>query len=84
LEVREMLEGAGAVLSSAVRERWEGGGSNGGEEKEGKEENLKEIDARKGVDGEETESVEWNGGGSDSDDFTACSEACGYCGKCSS
>ncbi|KAL7934608.1 hypothetical protein V8C35DRAFT_326998 [Trichoderma chlorosporum] len=70
LEIRHRLPDTGAVFSDPVRDQWfEWLGDSG--------------DAGEGQSGE-------SGGdrGSDSDsdsgDFTACNEECGYCGKCSS
>lgn len=79
LEVRKMLGDVGGVLSGEVMGNWERASvvSQGvGEEKvEG------DTTSNSGDDGvEDLEDVEWHDG--DGSDFTACTDACGYCGKC--
>ncbi|KAK3680857.1 hypothetical protein B0T22DRAFT_434969 [Podospora appendiculata] len=74
LDVREQLPDAGEVLSRLVRARWEDAcvtTTNEAGEQDG---------AKSGMDGDLI--LDWEetkpGG-----DFTSCSSACGYCGKCS-
>ncbi|KXJ91020.1 hypothetical protein Micbo1qcDRAFT_205046 [Microdochium bolleyi] len=68
LEVRKQLPGAGNALSSAVRSAW--GARVVARKKEPASPEL-------------TSKMHWAGSDDETDDFTACSDACGYCGRCS-
>ncbi|KAK3386658.1 hypothetical protein B0H63DRAFT_468179 [Podospora didyma] len=84
LEVREQLPYAGTVLSPEVRARWERATAVSTTKKQC-EQNDDFLMEKDGVSDEwesdpESE-TEWDDG--DGKDFTACSETCGYCGRCS-
>ena len=74
LEVRTVCDDVPDVLSPEVRARWE----RGGEEEGGRGDGKEQENGNAGRNGE-VEGFEWDAGGQD---FTACSEVCGYCGKC--
>lgn len=69
LEIRQQLPGAGDVLSETVRSAW----------------GARVLARSKNQPGtpEAEFKVEWTSDDEDADDFTACSDACGYCGHCS-
>ncbi|KAM7205985.1 geranylgeranyl pyrophosphate synthetase [Rhypophila sp. PSN 637] len=93
LDIREQLSDAGDVLSAEVRKRWVSlskfqKGLMGGEDIP--DENVKSTVEEAAFDDEEAESndddtdddgdIEWY---KKADDFTACTDRCGYCGNCS-
>ncbi|KAM7215770.1 geranylgeranyl pyrophosphate synthetase [Rhypophila decipiens] len=95
LEIREHLPDAGDVLSAEVRKRWESRskfhkGLMEGEDitdenvkNSVKESTIDDEDAKINSDDDDTDDggIGWDQKADD--DFTACSDRCGYCGKCS-
>lgn len=88
LEIHEQLPGVGDALSASVKARWQSmspsdemrsGGSQDDEKpsKEGSENAQPDEDESE----DDDSGIQWSE--KVDDDFTACGETCGYCGKCS-
>lgn len=96
LHIHEQLPGAGDVLSAGVRARWESLSMSRDEttavgmDEKVNGENMNGSEPSTASDNEDDYDTDGGGGGGiewdekpDQDDFTACTEKCGYCGKCS-
>jgi hypothetical protein len=74
LDLREQLPGVSDALSPAMKAMWLDRNTS----KESSHDSVEH-----GPESGDEVGLEWNEGEEDKEDFTACSNSCGYCGKCS-